>query len=141
MRYEQKKSVDSEYFYEVKEQGERVAEFSYRIDAGESLRQQHTFRIGFIRFEQNYRTYERLDLVLQFIQYKCWCSGCTAMYLRLNSRNLLELERLKRFGFYVMAEESAKDSGSCDYVLKYPLPREWEEIQSVREKRSKNMIK
>ena len=91
---------------------------------------------GFI-WSRSVWDYRYLDAILQFIQYKCWCSGCRSMYVRLSARNLMDIERYKRYGFYVIAQEeqtTVQGEVSCAYVLKYPLPREWEEMMNKKER-------
>ena len=59
------------------------------------------------------------------------------MYVRLSARNLMDIERYKRYGFYVIAQEeqtTVQGEVSCAYVLKYPLPREWEEMMNKKER-------
>lgn len=49
----------------------------------------------------------------------------------------MDIERYKRYGFYVIAQEeqtTVQGEVSCAYVLKYPLPREWEEMMNKKER-------
>ena len=59
------------------------------------------------------------------------------MYTRISAVNLMDMERYRRYGFYVIAEqmsEQRQGNFACHYVLKYPLPREWEEIMNIKER-------
>lgn len=137
MRYERKREEGTAVFYEVLEQGRKAAEFFYAVKPCQTGRGNCQFWIERIHMEQDYLDYSYLDAVLQFIQYKCWCSGCTAMYTRISAVNLMDMERYRRYGFYVIAEQmSEQKEGNfvCHYVLKYPLPREWEEIMNIKER-------
>ena len=137
MRYERKREEGTAVFYEVWEQGRKAAEFFYAVKPCQTGRGNCQFWIERIHMEQDYLDYSYLDAVLQFIQYKCWCSGCTAMYTRISAVNLMDMERYRRYGFYVIAEQmSEQRQGNfvCHYVLKYPLPREWEEIMNIKER-------
>lgn len=137
MRYERKKEEGTAVFYEVLENRKKAAEFSYALEPFKTGRGEYQFWIRRIHMEQDYLDYPYLDAVIQFIQYKCWCSGCTAMYVRVSSVNLMDIERYQRYGFYVMAEQMSEDRqgvSDCYYVLKYPLPREWEEMMNIKER-------
>lgn len=137
MRYERKREEGTAVFYEVLEQGRKAAEFFYAVKPCQTGRGNCQFWIERIHMEQDYLDYSYLDAVLQFIQYKCWCSGCRSMYVRLSARNLMDIERYKRYGFYVIAQEeqtTVQGEVSCAYVLKYPLPREWEEMMNKKER-------
>lgn len=137
MRYERKKEENSEVFYEVLDNSTKAAEFSYQQKFDETGQVCEQFWIRRIHLEQKCLDYRYLDAILQFIQYKCWCSGCTAMYTRISAVNLMDMERYRRYGFYVIAEQmSEQRQGNfvCHYVLKYPLPREWEEIMNIKER-------
>lgn len=137
MRYERKREEGTAVFYEVLEQGRKAAEFFYAVKPCQTGRGNCQFWIERIHMEQDYLDYSYLDTVLQFIQYKCWCSGCRSMYVRLSARNLMDIERYKRYGFYVIAQEeqtTVQGEVSCAYVLKYPLPREWEEMMNKKER-------
>ena len=137
MRYERKKEENSEVFYEVLENSTKAAEFSYQQKFDETGQVCEKFWIRRIHLEQKCLDYRYLDAILQFIQYKCWCSGCRSMYVRLSARNLMDIERYKRYGFYVIAQEeqtAGPGEVSCAYVLKYPLPREWEEMMNKKER-------
>lgn len=137
MRYERKREEGTAVFYEVLEQGRKAAEFFYAVKPCQTGRGNCQFWIERIHMEQDYLDYSYLDAVLQFIQYKCWCSGCRSMYVRLSARNLMDIERYKRYGFYVIAQEeqtTVQWEVSCAYVLKYPLPREWEEMMNKKER-------
>lgn len=137
MRYERIKEEGTAVFYDVFENGKKAAEFSYAVESHGTGPRREEFWIRRIRMEQDYLDYTYLDAVLQFLQYKCWCSGCMSMYVQVNSVNLMDMERYQRYGFYVMAEQVAEygqgESG-CHYVLKYPLPREWEEMMNMKER-------
>lgn len=137
MRYERKREEGTAVFYEVLEQGRKAAEFFYAVKPCQTGRGNCQFWIERIHMEQDYLDYSYLDAVLQFIQYKCWCSGCRSMYVRLSARNLMDIERYKRYGFYMIAQEeqtTVQGEVSCAYVLKYPLPREWEEMMNKKER-------
>ena len=137
MRYERIREEGTAVFYEVFDNGHKAAEFSYALEPCGTGAYRTEFWIRQIRMEQNYLDYAYLDAVLQFLQYKCWCNGSTSMYVQINSVNLMDMERYQRYGFYVMAEqvsESAMGATVCNYVLKYPLPREWEEIMNTKER-------
>ena len=77
MRYERKREEGTAVFYEVLEQGRKAAEFFYAVKPCQTGRGNCQFWIERIHMEQDYLDYSYLDAVLQFIQYKCWCSGCT----------------------------------------------------------------
>lgn len=137
MRYERKKEENSEVFYKVLDNSTKAAEFSYQQKFDETGQVCEQFWIRRIHLEQKCLDYRYLDAILQFIQYKCWCSGCRSMYVRLSARNLMDIERYKRYGFYVIAQEeqtTVQGEVSCAYVLKYPLPREWEEMMNKKER-------
>lgn len=137
MRYERKREEGTAAFYEVLEQGRKTAEFSYAMKTCRDGRGDRQFWIERIHMEQDYLDYSYLDAVLKFIQYKCWCGGCTAMYVRVSAVNLMDMERYQRYGFYVMTEqvtEYGQGESGCHYVLKYPLPREWEEMMNMKER-------
>ncbi len=137
MNYKRKKEENTAVFYEVWDNGKKAAEFSYAVKPHRKEEGPKEFWIERIHMEQDYLAYEYLDAVLQFLQYKCWCSGCMSMYVQMNSVNLMDIERYQRFGFYVMAEEvsdSTQGASSCHYILKYPLPREWEEMMNTKER-------
>ena len=76
MRYERKKEENSEVFYEVLENSTKAAEFSYQQKFDETGQVCEKFWIRRIYLEQKCLDYRYLDAILQFIQYKCWCSGC-----------------------------------------------------------------
>ena len=99
MRYERKREEGTAVFYEVLEQGRKAAEFFYAVKPRQTGRGNCQFWIERIHMEQDYLDYSYLDAVLQFIQYKCWCSGCTAMYTRISAVNLMDMERYRRYGF------------------------------------------
>ena len=103
MRYERKKEENSEVFYEVLDNSTKAAEFSYQQKFDETGQVCEQFWIRRIHLEQKCLDYRYLDAILQFIQYKCWCSGCRSMYVRLSARTLMDIERYKRYGFYVIA--------------------------------------
>ena len=137
MRYERIREEGAVVFYEVFEHGKKAAEFSYAMESHGNGSCREEFWIRRIRMEQDYLDYTYLDAVLQFLQYKCWCSGCMSMYVQVNSVNLMDIEHYQRYGFYVMAEQvsdSAQGETVCNYVLKYPLPREWEEMMNTKER-------
>ena len=137
MRYERIREEGTAVFYEVFEHGKKAAEFSYAMESRGAGVHRDEFWIRRIHMEQDYLDYTYLDAVLQFLQYKCWCSNCMSMYVQMNAVNLMDIERYQRYGFYVMAEQvsdSAKGETVCNYVLKYPLPREWEEIMNTKER-------
>mgnify|MGYP004677175721 FL=1 len=137
MRYERIREEGTAVFYEVFEHGKKAAEFSYAMESRGAGVHRDEFWIRRIHMEQDYLDYTYLDAVLQFLQYKCWCSNCMSMYVQVNAVNLMDIERYQRYGFYVMAEQvsdSAKGETVCNYVLKYPLPREWEEIMNTKER-------
>ena len=124
MRYERKREEGTAVFYEVLEQGRKAAEFFYAVKPCQTGRGNCQFWIERIHMEQDYLDYSYLDAVLQFIQYKCWCSGCTAMYTRISAVNVIAEQM----------SEQKQGNFVCHYVLKYPLPREWEEIMNIKER-------
>ncbi len=137
MRYERVREEGAAVFYNVFDNGKKAAEFSYAMESHGTGSRREEFWIRRMRMEQDYLDYTYLDAVLQFLQYKCWCSGCMSMYVQVNSVNLMDMERYQRYGFYVMAEQvSDSDQGAtvCNYVLKYSLPREWEEMMNTKER-------
>ena len=137
MKYERKREEDAAVFYEVSDDGKKAAEFSYVVKSHRKEDRIKEFWIQRIHMEQDYLAYNYLDAILQFLQYKCWCSGCMSMYVQINAINLMDIERYQRFGFYVMAEQvsdSTQGATICHYILKYPLPREWEEMMNTKER-------
>lgn len=132
----EKEKKEQLFFMKCWNRAEKQQNF-YAVKPCQTGRGNCQFWIERIHMEQDYLDYSYLDAVLQFIQYKCWCSGCTAMYTRISAVNLMDMERYRRYGFYVIAEQmSEQRQGNfvCHYVLKYPLPREWEEIMNIKER-------
>lgn len=123
MRYQKMNSSDSQTSYLVTDGQMKAAEFSYCIVGGQ-------FWLENIQLSNPFLNYERMDAVLQFIQYKCWNMGFKDMYVKVNGCNLLYMELYKRYGFYIIAEERRevkKGAYTYEYVLKYPLPQTREE--------------
>lgn len=120
-------------YYQVFNGEKPAAEFSWHLEDAESAGCR--FWIDGIQLAGGYEDEKHMDLVLQFIQYKCWVSGCKAMYVRLHVKNLFYQELYRKYGFYIIARE--EEAGAGKNVLKYPLPDSREEdFQSyIRRKR------
>ena len=115
---------------------EHVGDFSYEIK-GHTGEKHSSYRdrakqfwIRQIHLRDAFLFYDLLNAILHFLQYKCMVCGCSAMYLRLNTRNLLMLEMFQKFGFYMISEDSReikKGVAVYEYVMKYNLPGTLEE--------------
>lgn len=102
----------------------QTAEFS-------CIAKEDQFWIEYVRLSHGYEEYAVWDPVLQFIQYKCWAAGYSAIYVRLNMQNLFEQELYRKYGFRIIAQEehAHPHGGACyEYVLKYGLPESRDEI-------------
>lgn len=126
--------------YSVYEREEQTAEFAYHVDYAkmdvdrgwdaEVSGGLKKFWIDEIRLLGNYAGYQTMDQILHFIQYKCWVSGCAAMYVRISEKNLFYQELYAQYGFYVIASEEKQilPGGTVyDSVMKYRLPDSKEE--------------
>lgn len=114
---------DGRIFYQVFDGEKLAAEFAWHLEEGASAGIR--FWIDEIRLEGGYADKRSMDLILQFIQYKCWVSGCEAMYVRLHMKNLFYQEMYRKYGFYVIAQEETSlhpGDSSWKCVLKYILP-------------------
>lgn len=141
MKYQKIKDDKTGVSYCVTEHGTRTAEFSYYMerklnDIGNT---EGRFWLDEVKLFGEFANYECMYAVLQFISYKCWCAGITAVYLKISGKNLFYMELYKKFGFYVIAEEKReirKGIMSYEYVMKYPLPmtREEEYFHYIRGK-------
>ena len=131
MRYQRIREDKEGISYRVMEQEKLAAEFAYHLEETESPGNKSSrFCLDKLCMAGEPAVYEKLDAILQFLQYKCWKAGCNAVYLRINSRNLFYLEMYKKFGFYIIAEEMReikKDVYTYEYIMKYPLPKTMEE--------------
>lgn len=113
---------DSRICYQALDGEKLAAEFSWYTESGTApgIR----FWIEEIRLAGGYENGQTMDLVLQFIQYKCWVSGCSAMHVRVHVKNLFYQDLYRKYGFYTMAQEDDVSSRAGDrkIVLKYVLP-------------------
>ncbi len=103
--------------------------FSYHVES--SPADICRFMIDGIDLNDAYYSYDTLEAVLLFIQYKCERTGCPTMYIKLDQKNLLYKEMYRRFGFYMIdLEEIRLPHGQISEicVLKYVLPTSHEEI-------------
>ena len=137
MRYERKKEENSEVFYEVLDNSTKAAEFPINRN---SMRRDRSVNSsgsgGFIWSRSVWTTV----IWMRYCSLSSINAGAVAvgpLYVRLSARNLMDIERYKRYGFYVIAQEeqtTVQGEVSCAYVLKYPLPREWEEMMNKKER-------
>lgn len=141
MRYEVIRSDSNALSYRVTEEKQAVAAFTCSLfsDREESFREHGQFWIRELTLLPQFEDYEHLYAILKFIQYKCWCAGMPAIYLRLSSRNLFYLELYRKYGFRVIAQETREGTDpalSCDCVLKWVLPQTRHELYShyIRQK-------
>lgn len=135
MKYQQIKGEKTGISYCVTDHGNRAAEFSYHMEDDDSMARdgERKFWLDEVKLFGGFANYECMYAVLQFISYKCWCTGTDAVYLKISGKNLFYLELYKRFGFYVIAEEKHeihKGITTYEYVMKYPLPQTREEEYS-----------
>lgn len=129
---------DNRVCYQAFDGKKLAAEFSWYTEsgAGPFIR----FWIEEIRLTGDYENEQTMDLVLQFIQYKCWVSGCNAMHVRIHIKNLFYQDLYRKYGFYTIAQDedvSSARAGDRKIVLKYILPdsREAHFQNYIRKKR------
>lgn len=112
---------DSRVCYQAFDGEKQAAEFSWHLESGEGSG--IVFWIDEIRLKGEYEDEQTMDLVLQFIQYKCWVSGCGAMHVRIYMKNLFYQDLYRKYGFYTIAQEEVSSrAGDRRIVLKYVLP-------------------
>lgn len=128
---------DNRVYYQAFDGKKLAAEFSWYIESGAGLSAR--FWIGGIRLMGEYENEQTMDMVLQFIQYKCWVSGCDVMHVRVHMKNLFYQDLYRKYGFYAFAQDediSLDRLGDRKIVLKYNLPASREEhFQSYIRKR------
>lgn len=134
MKYVKTEETDSGVSYLVFDGPRDAGDFSYEIHAQTEEKSYRPgskqFWIRQIHLRDAFLFYEPLNDMLLFLQYKCMITGCQAMYLRVNTKNLLMLEMFQKFGFYIVSEETReikKGVAVYEYVMKYILPRTLEE--------------
>lgn len=90
--------------YRVYEGQDLAAEFAYHVQdvTGDDTRR---FWIDGIRLCEGYANAPVMEDILQFIRYKCLSSGCPAIHVRLDGKNLFYLELYRKFGFYMIDQE------------------------------------
>lgn len=135
MNYQQIKEEKTGISYRVTDHGKRAAEFSYHTEADNAVAGdgERRFWLDEVKIFDSFANYECMYAVLQFVSYKCWCTGAAAVFLKISGKNLFYLELYKRFGFYVIAEEKHEIHRGItvyEYVMKYPLPQTREEEYS-----------
>lgn len=139
MKYQQIKGDGTGISYRVTDHGTQSAEFFYHMEDKTAGDGERKFWLDGVKLFGDYVNYECMYAVLQFISYKCWCTGADAVYLKISGKNLFYQELYKRFGFYVIAEETHEIHRGAkihEYVMKYPLPqtREEEYFHYIRRK-------
>ncbi len=132
MNYRQIGKEKTSVFYRVTDHEAKAAEFSYHMEEEKSTDRDGVSRFWLeeVKLFGTFANYECMYAVLQFISYKSWSTGTDAIYLKISGKNLFYLELYKRFGFFVIAEETREiheGVKTYEYVMKYPLPQTREE--------------